>query len=155
MDQRKLSRVLMLAGAMAVIGVAFLLYIVPGYLMLRGRSALNGLSQMAIGVPYMIALWHYFRICGNIGDDRSFCEENVRRMDSIAVLLFLAAGLWVVLLAAVLLMNRGAIGGYALVNLIEIALTLMATSAVGLVAKVMALLLGRANRLQEENDLTI
>ena len=145
----------MLAGGLAVIGVAFLLYVMPAYLLIQGRSALYSFTQMALGIPYMAALWHYFRICKNIGDDRSFCPENARRMDTIAKLLFLAVGLWAAMLIAMLLSSGGAITGYALVSFVEVSLTLMATLAVGLVAKMMALLVGRASRLQEENDLTI
>ena len=155
MSQRKLSMVLMLAGGLAVIGVAFLLYIMPAFLLVYGGSPLYSLTQMALGVPYMAALWHYFRICKNIGDDRSFCPENARRMDIIAKLLFLASGLWALMLIAMLLVRGGAITGYELVSFVEVLLTLMATLAVGLVAKMMALLVGRASRLQEENDLTI
>ena len=145
----------MLAGGLAVAGVAFMLYVLPVVLLIRGRSALYSLTQMALGVPYMAALWQYFRICKNIGDDRSFTPENARRLDVIAKLLFLATGLWAAMLIAVLLASGGAVTGYALVSLVQIGLTLMATLAVGLVAKMMALLVGRASRLQEENDLTI
>ena len=155
MNQRKISGVLMLAGGIAAIGAALLLYIMPAYLLIRGRSALYALMHMVPGVPYMIALWHYFRICKNIGDDRSFCLDNVRRMDIIAKLLFLAAALWAATLIVMLLSTGGAITGYALVSFAEVSLTLMATLAVGLVAKMMAMLLRRASRLQEENDLTI
>ena len=145
----------MLAGGLAVAGVAFMLYVMPVYLLIRGGSAPYSLTHMALGLPYMAALWHYFRICNNIGDDRSFCPENARRMDIIAKLLFLATGLWAAMLIVILLSCGGAITGYALVSFVEILLTLMATLAVGLVAKMMALLVGRASRLQEENDLTI
>ena len=145
----------MLAGALAVAGVAFMLYVLPVYLLILGRSALYSLTHMALGIPYMAALWQYFRICKNIGDDRSFTPENARRLDVIAKLLFLATGLWAAMLLLIRLFSGGAVAGYMLVSLVEIGLTLMATLAVGLVAKVMALLLRRASRLQEENDLTI
>ena len=155
MNQKKLSGVLILAGAMAALGMAFLFYIVPAYLQLRGRNALYSLTHMAIGVPYMIALWNYFRICQNIGRDRSFCRENALRMDRIAMLLFLASGLWTVLLVAILLLSRDAGSDYTAIILVEDGLALVATLAVALVAKMMALLVSRANHLQEENDLTI
>ena len=154
MNQRKLAKVLMFAGALAVAGVAFMLYALPLALLIRGRGTLYSLTHMALGVPYMAALWQYFRICKNIGDDRSFCMENARRMDAVAGLLFLDSGLWAALLALQLL-SGGAVSGYAAIVVIEIVLALMATLAVGLVAKMMALLVGRSSRLQEENDLTI
>ena len=155
MNQRKLAKVLMFAGALAVAGVAFMLYALPLALLIRGRGTLYSLTHMALGVPYMAALWQYFRICKNIGDDRSFIPENVRRLDFIAKLLFLATGLWAAMLILIPLSTGGAISGYALVSLVEIGLTLMATLAVGLVAKMMSLLVSRASRLQEESDLTI
>ena len=43
----------------------------------------------------------------------------------------------------------------ALALYVRMALALLASLAVGLVAKMMALLVGRATKLQEENDLTI
>ena len=155
MNQRRLSRVLILAGALAVAGVAFMLYAVPVYLFMLGRGAMYSITHMALGIPYMAALWQYFRICKNIGDDRSFTPENARRLDVIAKLLFLATALWAAMLLLILLSSGGAVAGYALISCVEIGLTLMATLAVGLVAKMMALLVGRASRLQEENDLTI
>ena len=155
MNQRKLSGILMLAGAIAVLGLAFLFYVYPVYLLLFWRERVpSGIAHMAMGVPYMIAMWHYFRICKNIGDDRSFCPDNARRLESIAVLLFLASGMWAAALVVVLT-STGPLAGYNLLILVETLLALMATFAVGLVAKMMALLVGRASRLQEENDLTI
>ena len=145
----------MLAGGLAVAGVAFMLYALPVYLFILGRGAAYSLTHMALGIPSRAALGQYFRICKNIGDDRCFIPENVRRLDVIAKLLFLAAGLWAAMLILILLSNGSAITGYILISLVEIGLTLMATLAVGLVAKMMALLVGRASRLQEENDLTI
>ena len=156
MNQRKLSRVLMLAGGIAALGLIFLFYIYAVYLLLFWKERIpNAIGHMALGIPYMIALWHYFRICGNIGNDRSFCVENAQRMNAIARLLFIASGMWAAALIAVVLMNIGMIAGYTALLLVEIILALMATVAVGLVAKMLALLVGRASRLQEENDLTI
>ena len=152
----------MLAGALAVAGVAFMLYALPVALMIRGRSAAYALTHMALGIPYMAALWQYFRICRNIGDDRSFCPENARRMNHIARLLFLATALWAAgLILIPLLGGIDEVSGYITLAFgpmalyVRMALALLATLAVGLVAKMMALLVGRASRLQEENDLTI
>ena len=144
----------MLAGGLAVAGVAFMLYVLPAALLILGGSALYSLTQMALGIPYLAALWQYFRICKNIGDDRSFIPENARRLDGIAKLLFLATALWAAMLVLIPL-SGVAVEGYMLIACAEIGLTLMATLAVGLVAKMMALLVGRASRLQEESDLTI
>ena len=156
MNQRKLSGVLMLAGGIAALGLIFLFYIYAIYLLLFWHQrAVNALAHMVMGVPYMIAMWHYFRICQNIGGERSFCMENARRLNSIAGLLFLAAGLWAAALVLVLTGNIGPIAGYTVLILVEVALALMATFAVALVAKVMSLMVDHASRLQEENDLTI
>ena len=165
MDQRKLSRLLMVAGGMAVLGVVFLFYVMALFLLPSRTSAAGMLfaaAQMAMGMPYLIALWHYFRICKNIGDDRSFCPENARRMDAIARLLFIASGLWAAGLILIPLLGSGeAVSGYITrafgpkALYVRMALALLATLAVGLVAEMMALLVGRASRLQEENDLTI
>ena len=156
MNHRKLSGVLMVAGGIAALGLIFLFYIYAVYLLLFWRARISSaIGHMALGIPYMIAMWHYFRICKNIGDERSFCMENAQRMNDIARLLFIASGMWAAALVAVVLMNIGAITGYAALLLVEIVLALMATVAVGLVAKMLALLVGRASHLQEENDLTI
>ena len=165
MNQRKLSRVLMLAGGMALAGVIFLFYGMAVFYLLShvsGMGAVISIAQMALGLPYLFALNHYFRICKNIGDDRSFCRENAKRMDAIAKLLFLAAALWVVAAVLVALLGgAGELSGYgtapfgALALYVRMGLALLASLAVGLVAKMMALLVGRATRLQEENDLTI
>ena len=156
MSQRNLSKVLMVAGVIAALGLIFLFYIYALYLLLFWRERVSSaLAHMALGIPYMIALWHYFRICKNIGDDRSFCVENAQRMNAIAGLLFLASGLWAAALAVVVFGSIGAMAGYTVLVLVETVLALMASFAVGLVAKVMALLVRRASRLQEENDLTI
>ena len=165
MDQRKLSKLLMLAGGMAVLGVVFLFYVMAVFL-LPSRTSTTGMlfaaAQMGMGLPYLFALGHYFRICKNIGDDRSFCPENARRMDAIARLLFIASGLWAAGLVLIPLLGGGeAVSGYItqafgpIALYVRMALALLATLAVGLVAKMMALLVGRASRLQEENDLTI
>ncbi len=165
MNQRKLSRVLTLAGAMALLGVIFLFYGLPAYwLLLRAAGAPAWLAAglMLLGLPYLFALNHYFRICANIGADRSFCRENAKRMDAIAKLLFLAAALWIIAAILTALLGGGrAPSGYAtapfgaLALYVRMGLALLASLAVGLVAKMMALLVGRATRLQEENDLTI
>ena len=146
----------MLAGGIAALGLVFLFYIYAVYLLLFWKQRLpNAIGHMALGIPYMIAMWRYFRICKNIGDERSFCMENAQHLSAIARLLFLASGMWAAALIAVLVTNMGAIAGYAALLLVEIVLALMATVAVGLVAKMLALLVGRASHLQEENDLTI
>ena len=165
MDQKRLAKLLMLAGWMAVAGVVFLFYIMAIFL-LPSRTSTAGMllaaAQMGMGVPYLIALGHYFHICANIGNDRSFCPDNARRMDAIARLLFLASALWAAgLILLPLLGGISEVSGYITLAFgpmalyVRMALALLATLAVGLVAKMMALLVGRASRLQEENDLTI
>ncbi len=167
MNQKKLSGLLILAGALAVIGVIFLFYGTALFQLVQGkgpreRDVLLLLVQMIMGLPYLLALRHYFAICRNIGNDRSFSRENAARMRSIARLLFLTSGLWAILMVA------GAILGISPANTgfitakfasaalyIRMGLALLATLAVALVSQMLALLLGKAGRLQEENDLTI
>ena len=163
MNQKKLSRYLILAGILALAGVLFLFWGLSLFTMLTHRARpLIPILQMAMGVPYLLALRQYFLICRNIGDDRSFCTQNAQSMNRIARDLFLASALWGawILIGAILSITpedtglvTHAFGGAALY--VRMGLALVASLAVGLVARVMALLLARACRLQEENDLTI
>lgn len=167
MNQKRLSRYLILAGALALAGIVFLFFGMGLFVLLSRERAsaqetLLALIRMGMGIPYLLALRQYFFICVEIGNDRSFSVENARRMKRIGRVLLLAAALWAILMAvgAICSIVPGdtgflthPLGGAALY--VRMGLALLASLAVGLVARVMALLVARACRLQEENDLTI
>lgn len=167
MNQRKLSKYLILAGVLALTGVVFLFFGMALFALLTrehsdAQETLLAILQMVMGLPYLLALRQYFLICTDIGNDRSFSVENARRMNHIGRLLLLAAGLWAMLMVAAAIghvapVNTGIVThGFGIAALyVRMGLALLASLAVGLVARVMALLLARACRLQEENDLTI
>ena len=101
-------------------------------------------------LPSYAARWFFWRICCNIGADRSFCTENVRYLKNIAVL---ALGDTVLCFLSVLvfacLASFGA--GFYIASLVIITIGV----AVALAALVLAHLTEKAAALKAENDLTI
>lgn len=101
-------------------------------------------------LPCFAALWFFWRICCNIGADRSFCTENVRYLKNIAVL---ALGDTVLCFLSVLvfacLASFGA--GFYIASLVIITIGV----AVAIAALVLAHLTEKAAALKAENDLTI
>ena len=167
MNHKNIARLLMLAGALATLGILFVFYLSTPLRILVNPSAfaLTGVpwSYMAFkavaGVPYLLALFCYFGICARIGCDRSFCPENVRDMNRITVLLLASALIWLAALADQLAGSHFFVStdldfpGY--IRACMVILAMMASLAVALVAKMMAYLVNRAADLQEDSDLTI
>lgn len=167
MNHRQISRLLALAGTLATAGILFVFYLSTPL-----RIALNPAAYSAsgapwsymgfkavLGLPYLAALWFYFRVCLNIGDDRSFCPENVRALKRITVLMLVSAALWLLALLGQLAgftVFLGEQSGFpAYILLCVDVLALMAGLAVALVSEMMAHLVNRAVTLQEDSDLTI
>ena len=160
MEHRRIARLLQIAGGIALLGLLFAFFIwkapvvgeeensaAPGWLALMYKAV--------AALPYLLALFHYFSICENIGRNRSFSIENVNALGRIARCLWGASALWALGLA--LLAFGIAPVQTRPVSLARtlLALVMAATLAVSLVAWAMERLLARAVRLQEENELTI
>lgn len=161
MEHRRIALLLKLAGAVAAAGILFVFYVYP-HLGLGHGSGLPRAPQVlfaaAMGLPYLAALFSYFRICTEIARNRSFCRDNARRMKRVARLLTLAALLWLAVLPVILLASGPSFAALMSARpylLIIAALASMASFAVALVAMMLSLLLGRAAALQEDSDLTI
>lgn len=166
MDHKNIARMLKIAGAIALAGILSIFYV---YMPVRAAqiTCFKGLCiavPALLGLPYLFALGCYFKICGRIAADRSFCAGNVRSMAVIARLMAVSAGLWAVCALALFLTgagnplvdciarSAGTTGG--ILRLIAI-LAAAAGIAVSLVAKMMSLLLNRAEEMQADIDLTI
>ena len=160
MQHKKIGLMLNAAGAMATLGILFIFYVpIPAALVLglmKPHMLPPIVFMAAAGVPYLLALGCYFRVCGNISRDRSFCMQNVQLMNRIARLLFVEALLWLLALAALLVFGvPGAVLLSPATCCILAVLFVLANAAVALVARMMALLVNRAVALQEDSDLTI
>ena len=101
-------------------------------------------------LPLFYALLLAWRIFADIGRDRSFCAENAARLARIGRLALLECGWYaagIAILSVLRLFNPGLLlAGLAVV---------FAALAVATVAAALSYLVGKAVRLQQENDLTI
>ena len=159
MEHRKVSRLLMLAGVIAVLGGGYLFFVDAPMASLRYRELMPEYAYLfipalvflwVIGLIYLAAMADYFRVCRRIGQDRSFCPENERSLSRIARLLIGAAAIWLLGIPLGLLLGLG-IGVWTAV----FALAAAASAAMGMLALGLSRLLKRATEMKEENDLTV
>ncbi len=159
MEHRKVSRLLMLAGVIAVLGGGYLFFVDAPMAALRYRELMPEYAYLfipalvflwVIGLIYLAAMADYFRVCRRIGQDRSFCPENDRSLSRIARLLIGAAAIWLLGIPLGLLLGLG-IGVWMAV----FALAAAASAAMGMLALGLSRLLKRATEMKEENDLTV
>ena len=159
MEHKRLSRLLIFAGVLAILGCAFVFLLalpltawgyyvfVPEVQVLFWPSLVWFLG---VGALSFCALWQYMRICRRIGENKSFCRENAKGLKTIAHLLFGCAGM---------LMAYCVVAVHPLVpfgpQLLGCVLAAMAYLAMGLLAWALHRLIRHAVMLQEENDLTI
>ncbi len=156
-DNKKVSRVLIAAGILAYAVWIFLFaFYVPtvarslaAWASASGRESviyavLLGLAE-AGGIPLAVAIGFYIAICRRIGDGRSFCRENVRDLNRIAVLLLCSAAFFFLI---PLFSGREKTS-------ILIAVIGLAVAAVSVLAWALGKLVKHAVVLKEENDLTI
>lgn len=157
MEHKRLSHLLIGAGAAACAGLAVLFLLYAPVLGLEVRDMMPEYAFLfwpallyvwAIGGMYMAAMWQYMRISLRIGQDNSFCAENAQSLRVIGYLLLAGAGMWALLMIAAVAVKAGP---EALVLL----LAAMASGALGVLAYAIGLLVQRAAQLQEENELTI
>lgn len=101
-------------------------------------------------LPCAAALLYFWRICRNIGRDRSFCTENVLALRNISRLA-IADTVWCIAVTTV----------FALLNVFHFsfviagAFLVLVGAVIALVAAALAHLTDKAAHLKEENDLTI
>ncbi len=159
MEHRRVSRLLIFAGAIAALGGGYLFFVDAPLSGLRYRAALPEWAYLfipalaflwLIGLIYSAAMGYYFRICLRIGQDRSFCPENALGLSRIAGLLIGAAALWLLGIPAGLLLGLGLRVWSA-----AFLLAGCASAAMGMLALGLARLLRRAAEMKEENDLTV
>ena len=160
MEHRKISTMLISAGALATVGGAGLFLFYAPVTANECRILYPELSFLfwpaliylwIIGLFYCASMYEYFRISLRIREDRSFCAENALGLGRIALFLCVAGALWVllpVLLTAVYAIHLGP-------SYLIFLLAAMASFALGLLAWALSKLLARAVRLKEENDLTV
>ena len=87
MEHKRLSHLLIGAGAAACAGLAVLFLLYAPVLGLEVRDMMPEYAFLfwpallyvwAIGGMYMAAMWQYMRISLRIGQDNSFCAENAQ-----------------------------------------------------------------------------
>ena len=160
MEHRKVSTMLISAGALATVGGAGLFLFYAPVTANECRMLYPELAFLfwpaliylwIIGLFYCASMYEYVRISLRIREDRSFCAENELGLGRIALFLCVAGALWVllpVLLTAVYAIHLGP-------SYLIFLLAAMASFALGLLAWALSKLLARAVRLKEENDLTV
>ena len=114
-------------------------------------ASVTGLATvLAVSVCAYIALTAFYRMCGRLRERGAFTRENARAMASIARC-FAAA-------AAALLLCTSAMtiiwGGFLLPH-VDLLLLGLACAGAALLCRALALLVGRAEDMQRENELTI
>lgn len=108
------------------------------------------LLAWCMGLPCFAALVLFWRICVNIGQDRSFCTENGRLLTWISRLALLDTLL--LLAVSILLAVCGIMtAGYALIVLS----LLIAGTGISIIAASLSHMVAKACKLQDENDLTV
>ena len=159
MEHRKVSRLLILAGGIAVLGGGYLFFVDAPKAALQYRALMPEYAYLfipalvflwAIGLIYLAAMADYFRVCRRIGQDRSFCPENEKSLSRIAFLLAGAAALWLLGIPLGLLLRLRP-GVWTAAFLLAAA----ASAAMGILAGGLARLLKLATEIKEENDLTV
>ena len=158
MEHRKVSRLLILAGGIAVLGGGYLFFVDAPKAALQYRALMPEYAYLfipalvflwVIGLIYLMAMADYFRVCRRIGQDRSFCPENEKNLSRIALLLAGAAALWLLGIPLGLLLRLRP-GVWTAAFLLAAA----ASAAMGILAGGLARLLKLATEIKEENDLT-
>lgn len=157
---KKESIWLLIAGIAAGIGVLFVAFIYVPVIagecreMYPEYAALYwpGLAGIwAITALFLLGLWEYFRVCLRIGQDRSFCMENVKSLRRITGCMAAMAVLFLLAIFAPGVLFHLDIGPVFLVFL----LCAMACAALALLSHGLSRLLKRAVEIKEENDLTV
>lgn len=160
MENKKVSHCLIVAGALALLGGAFLFFVYAPLAALECRDTYPELRHLfwpglislwCIALLYCAAMADFFRITVRIGRDESFCRANARGLSRIALFMGLAGLAWLLLLLLPPLIWQVQYGPAFLALLLAAA----ASFAMGILAWALGKLLFRAVQLKEENDLTV
>lgn len=159
MDQKKLSR--WLKGITIVLSLMLLcVFFVLSPMIDSGLAGLTPANKQyyhaffivarVMLLPCFAALWFFWRICCNIGADRSFCTDNVRYLKNIAILALADTILcFITVIVFACIAPLGA--GFYIASMVIIVVGI----AVAAAALVLAHLTEKAAALKAENDLTI
>ena len=101
-------------------------------------------------LPGFAGLWEFWKICGQIGRDDSFSQENARSLFRICLLALTMAALLAAGVAALCLLGMGLPA--LLIAMLGFA---AACALVALLANALSQLVRRAAAIKSENDLTI
>ena len=156
MKRRQILNMLKVACIItALLGAALFLGAAPVVLrsLNGGRAVLFAIDLIyvwVIGGLSFAALWQTWKICCEIGRDRSFCHENVLSLKRISKLMLIAFGMMTVGMAVVLTS-----GGRDAVLIGLVALGMCISLIFALFAKALSELILIGAELKQENDLTI
>lgn len=139
----------------ALLGAALFLGVAPIVLhsLDRGNAVLFAIDLVyvwIIGGLSFAALWQTWKICCEIGRDRSFCHENVLSLKRISKLMAIAFGMMAAGMAVVFVSGRP-----DPVMLGLVALGMCISLIFSLFAKALSELILIGAELKQENDLTI
>ncbi len=160
MNQKRVARCLMVAGAMAGMGIVIVFGIClpviagemkamyPEYPPLYWPGLIGLWCAAAL---FLLGLWEYFRVCARIGRGQSFCGDNARSLTRIALYMALDGVLCIAAVFAPGLVFHLDIGPVWII----LFLCAMACFALGILAWGLGRLVQKAAAIQEENDLTM
>jgi len=160
MNQKRISRLLIGAGGIAVLGILVLFGVYAPVLAVEMRTMYPDYAALywpgligveCCGALFLLALAEYFRVCFRIGQGHSFCLENVRSLNRIAAYLGVFGCMWLCFIFAPGLFFGLDIGPVWVVFL----LCAMAGFALSMLAWGLGRLLRHAVEIQEENELTV
>lgn len=103
-----------------------------------------------IGIMCYIALYQFWKICIEIGRDNSFSNENIKSLNIISKIALAVTVIWFAGLVGLIIIGSISIGFFILM-----AVAVIVSLAISIVATVLAHLVQKAYELKKEADLTI
>lgn len=103
-----------------------------------------------IGIMCYIALYQFWKICIEIGRDNSFSDENIKSLNIISKIALAVTVIWFAGLVGLIIIGSISIGFFILM-----AVAVIVSLAISIVATVLAHLVQKAYELKKEADLTI
>lgn len=103
-------------------------------------------------IPCLLALFQFFKICGRIGNDNSFCIENAIGLKNMSIMMFVVTVYGMIGLAFIFISGFYHIYKFSSAA-IMVAIVISITLAI--VCAALSHLVQKASVLQEEHDLTV
>lgn len=159
MEQKNIAKMLKIFTlCVAAVGAFFFFFYVPILILEISQAEPEAawmrwpgtIGMWVIALICYLALGEFWRICGRIGKDESFCRENAVSMGHIGILAFAVAVL--ILGGAVFLMVIGYLNA---AWFLVIFFVLCVAVGIGVLCLALSRLIDNAARLKEESDLTI